>query len=274
MNKWTLLFFYFFEIVVSISKYSIGTTSQRVWMCTTIKLKSWVRCWSCEILWLCCWIMENVFKLISKCIIYGLAVNFWVAICCPSFLFWSSLSATSLSILFFKILIYSLILTVHYDYLLQKMFIFVQIWTLHSGSSCAVGKYCILYTLGFEHLIHWESWVSHCPSIIFFRILILCLIFFPNVISSVQLHAMELVSINMNFWMRPWPWIYLTMGGVIGKAANGIGGVLGNAFLTPIRTIFGGSCEWEYFPSYYLSWFASVPLIGPGFKWILNSKPS
>ncbi|KAG2722418.1 hypothetical protein I3843_02G111300 [Carya illinoinensis] len=33
------------------------------------------------------------------------------------------------------------------------------------------------------------------------------------------------------------------MGGVIGKAANGIGGVLGNAFLTPIRTIFGGSCE-------------------------------
>ncbi|KAF5741618.1 hypothetical protein HS088_TW10G00622 [Tripterygium wilfordii] len=33
------------------------------------------------------------------------------------------------------------------------------------------------------------------------------------------------------------------MGTVISKAANGIGGVLGNAFVAPFKTIFGGSCE-------------------------------
>lgn len=33
------------------------------------------------------------------------------------------------------------------------------------------------------------------------------------------------------------------MGSVIGKAASGIGGVLGNAFVAPIKTIFGASCE-------------------------------
>ncbi|KAB1218232.1 hypothetical protein CJ030_MR3G026112 [Morella rubra] len=33
------------------------------------------------------------------------------------------------------------------------------------------------------------------------------------------------------------------MGGVIGKAANGLGGLLGNAFLAPLKTIFGASCE-------------------------------
>ncbi|KAE7998935.1 hypothetical protein FH972_003428 [Carpinus fangiana] len=33
------------------------------------------------------------------------------------------------------------------------------------------------------------------------------------------------------------------MGNVIGKAANGIGGVLGHAFVAPIKTIFGESCE-------------------------------
>ncbi|XP_030941057.1 uncharacterized protein LOC115965898 isoform X2 [Quercus lobata] len=34
------------------------------------------------------------------------------------------------------------------------------------------------------------------------------------------------------------------MGGVIGKAANGIGGVIGSAFAAPIKTIFGASCEY------------------------------
>ena len=33
------------------------------------------------------------------------------------------------------------------------------------------------------------------------------------------------------------------MGTVISKAANGIGGALGNAFVAPIKTIFGDSCE-------------------------------
>ncbi|XP_075656036.1 uncharacterized protein LOC142626136 [Castanea sativa] len=33
------------------------------------------------------------------------------------------------------------------------------------------------------------------------------------------------------------------MGGVISKAANGIGGVIGSAFAAPIKTIFGASCE-------------------------------
>lgn len=33
------------------------------------------------------------------------------------------------------------------------------------------------------------------------------------------------------------------MGTVISKAANGIGAVLGNAFVAPIKTIFGASCE-------------------------------
>ncbi|KAL4629229.1 hypothetical protein ACB092_05G293500 [Castanea dentata] len=33
------------------------------------------------------------------------------------------------------------------------------------------------------------------------------------------------------------------MGGVISKAANGIGGVIGTAFAAPIKTIFGTSCE-------------------------------
>lgn len=33
------------------------------------------------------------------------------------------------------------------------------------------------------------------------------------------------------------------MGTVISKAANGVGGVLGNAFAAPFKTIFGGSCE-------------------------------
>ncbi|KAF8407409.1 hypothetical protein HHK36_006540 [Tetracentron sinense] len=33
------------------------------------------------------------------------------------------------------------------------------------------------------------------------------------------------------------------MGAVISKAANGLGAVLGNAFVAPIKTIFGGSCE-------------------------------
>ncbi|XP_041014314.1 uncharacterized protein LOC121257387 [Juglans microcarpa x Juglans regia] len=33
------------------------------------------------------------------------------------------------------------------------------------------------------------------------------------------------------------------MGSVISKAANGIGGVLGNTFVAPLKTIFGASCE-------------------------------
>ncbi|XP_062154248.1 uncharacterized protein LOC133862446 isoform X3 [Alnus glutinosa] len=33
------------------------------------------------------------------------------------------------------------------------------------------------------------------------------------------------------------------MGNVVGKAANGIGGLLGHAFVAPIKTIFGASCE-------------------------------
>jgi hypothetical protein len=33
------------------------------------------------------------------------------------------------------------------------------------------------------------------------------------------------------------------MGNVVGKAANGIGGLLGHAFVDPIKTIFGASCE-------------------------------
>lgn len=39
-----------------------------------------------------------------------------------------------------------------------------------------------------------------------------------------------------------WPWRSFTMGGVISKAANDIGGVLGNAFVAPVKTIFGASC--------------------------------
>ncbi|KAL9341316.1 hypothetical protein Peur_067535 [Populus x canadensis] len=33
------------------------------------------------------------------------------------------------------------------------------------------------------------------------------------------------------------------MGSVVSQAANGIGGVLGNAFAIPIKTLFGVSCE-------------------------------
>ncbi|KAK9280937.1 hypothetical protein L1049_003828 [Liquidambar formosana] len=33
------------------------------------------------------------------------------------------------------------------------------------------------------------------------------------------------------------------MGSVISKAANGVGVVLGNAFVAPIKSVFGGSCE-------------------------------
>ncbi|XP_010263313.1 PREDICTED: uncharacterized protein LOC104601611 [Nelumbo nucifera] len=33
------------------------------------------------------------------------------------------------------------------------------------------------------------------------------------------------------------------MGTVISKTATGIGGILGNAFVAPIKTVFGGSCE-------------------------------
>ncbi|KAH7515191.1 hypothetical protein FEM48_Zijuj10G0001000 [Ziziphus jujuba var. spinosa] len=33
------------------------------------------------------------------------------------------------------------------------------------------------------------------------------------------------------------------MGTVISKAANGVGGVLGNAFVAPFKTMFGGTCE-------------------------------
>ncbi|KAI3990317.1 hypothetical protein MKX01_037656 [Papaver californicum] len=33
------------------------------------------------------------------------------------------------------------------------------------------------------------------------------------------------------------------MGAVIGKAANGIGAAIGNAFIAPFKTIFGASCE-------------------------------
>ncbi|KAL5701195.1 hypothetical protein ACHQM5_026559 [Ranunculus cassubicifolius] len=33
------------------------------------------------------------------------------------------------------------------------------------------------------------------------------------------------------------------MGAVVSKAANGIGGILGNAFVAPIKSVFGGSCE-------------------------------
>ncbi|KAJ7952082.1 Protein HAPLESS 2 [Quillaja saponaria] len=33
------------------------------------------------------------------------------------------------------------------------------------------------------------------------------------------------------------------MGAVISKAANGVGGVLGNAFVAPLKSIFGRSCE-------------------------------
>lgn len=33
------------------------------------------------------------------------------------------------------------------------------------------------------------------------------------------------------------------MGAVISKAANGIGAAIGGAFVAPIKTIFGASCE-------------------------------
>lgn len=33
------------------------------------------------------------------------------------------------------------------------------------------------------------------------------------------------------------------MGSVVSQAANGIGGVVGNAFAVPIKTLFGVSCE-------------------------------
>ncbi|XP_064935081.1 uncharacterized protein LOC103994485 isoform X2 [Musa acuminata AAA Group] len=33
------------------------------------------------------------------------------------------------------------------------------------------------------------------------------------------------------------------MGSVISKAANGVGTALGNAFVAPVKTIFGASCE-------------------------------
>ena len=51
---------------------------------------------------------------------------------------------------------------------------------------------------------------------------------------------------NINWYgllNETWLWKYFTMGGVIGKAANGIGGVIGSAFAAPIKTIFGASCE-------------------------------
>lgn len=33
------------------------------------------------------------------------------------------------------------------------------------------------------------------------------------------------------------------MGGVISKAANGVGTALGDLFASPFKTVFGGSCE-------------------------------
>ncbi|KAL6996083.1 hypothetical protein U1Q18_006219 [Sarracenia purpurea var. burkii] len=47
------------------------------------------------------------------------------------------------------------------------------------------------------------------------------------------------------------------MGDVISKAANGIGTLLGNAFVAPIKTVFGRSCENM---GYYLFHRASVSL--------------
>ncbi|KAK6915222.1 hypothetical protein RJ641_020339 [Dillenia turbinata] len=37
--------------------------------------------------------------------------------------------------------------------------------------------------------------------------------------------------------------VLLTMGGVVSKAANGIGSVFGNVITAPFKSIFGGSCE-------------------------------
>ena len=34
------------------------------------------------------------------------------------------------------------------------------------------------------------------------------------------------------------------MGSVISQAANGIGGIVENAFTVPIKTLFGVSCEY------------------------------
>lgn len=34
------------------------------------------------------------------------------------------------------------------------------------------------------------------------------------------------------------------MGSVVSQAANGIGGVVGNALAVPIKTLFGVSCEY------------------------------
>jgi len=34
------------------------------------------------------------------------------------------------------------------------------------------------------------------------------------------------------------------MGSVVSQAANGIGGIVGNAFAVPIKTLFGVSCEY------------------------------
>ncbi|KAE9468055.1 hypothetical protein C3L33_00014, partial [Rhododendron williamsianum] len=40
-------------------------------------------------------------------------------------------------------------------------------------------------------------------------------------------------------------WPFSTMGAAISKGAKGIGTLLGNAFVAPIKSVFGGSCEWE-----------------------------
>ncbi|XP_022723810.1 uncharacterized protein LOC111280660 [Durio zibethinus] len=37
------------------------------------------------------------------------------------------------------------------------------------------------------------------------------------------------------------------MGAVIGKAADGIGGVLGNVLAAPFKSVFGGSCEKRFY---------------------------
>lgn len=55
------------------------------------------------------------------------------------------------------------------------------------------------------------------------------------------------------------------MGTVISKAANGVGGALGSAFVAPIKTIFGDSCQYEsllfsliFFPHFSINYFKLI----------------
>ncbi|KAI8544855.1 hypothetical protein RHMOL_Rhmol08G0327500 [Rhododendron molle] len=45
-------------------------------------------------------------------------------------------------------------------------------------------------------------------------------------------------------------WPFSTMGAAIGKGAKGIGTLLGNAFVAPIKSVFGGSCDFAGFLSH------------------------